>query len=330
MADTAQANAAVTTTESEVLSPAETTAIAIENLKNIDIAKGIEQEMEQVSAVYQMIVEFFVAYSFQLVGAFLVMALGVYVAGKIGKIAERMCTKRDIDVTLAGFIASSVRIIVIVMVSVIALGKLGISVTPFLAAIGALSLGAGLALQGVLSNYGAGFNIIITRPFVVGDTIEIQGNSGLVKTVQLAFTKLIDEDGTEITIPNKHITGEILHNSFTNKLAEITIGIAYSEDPERAIAIICRAIASIKELQPTRAQSILDEEEKAVPVAEHQTQVGIGGFGDSSIDIAIRAWIPTVSYHQLRFKLNATVYKALMEEGVKIPFPQREIRILNG
>lgn len=131
------------------------------------------------------------------------------------------------------------------MVAIIALGKLGISVTPFVAAIGALSLGAGLALQGLLSNYGAGLYIIISRPFIVGDTIRVQDVTGLVKEVHLAFTMLADEDDVEITIPNRHIIGEILYNSHTDTLAEETVGITYDSDPNKAIAVIKQALGTV-------------------------------------------------------------------------------------
>lgn len=295
------------------------------SLQGIDVVGSIEQEIEQFSAVYQMMVEFFVGYSFQIIGALIIMLLGVLVARKISKIVERFCLKKKLDVTLSSFIGSTVKIIVVVMVAIIALGKIGISVTPFIAAIGALSLGAGLAMQGLLMNYVAGLNIIISRPFVVGDTIEVQGVSGLVKTVHLAYTILIDEDGTEITIPNRHIIGEIIHNSYTNMLAEITIGIAYSEDAPRAIEIIKQAIASVEELQ--NMQIPLDEDGE--PKTEQKTQVGIDGFGNSSVKLSVRAWLPTPQFHQLRFKLNAAIYAALNEQGVKIPFPQHEVRMLN-
>jgi len=299
--------------------------VSLADLADIDVAKGIEQEIEQVSAVYQMIIEFFVNYSFQLVGAVIVFLLGLFVARKISNLAEKLCLQKDLDVTLAGFIGSAIRLLIIVMVAIIALGKLGISVTPFLAAIGALSLGAGLALQGVLSNYGAGFNIIVTRPFVVGDTIDVQGVSGQVKSVRLAFTTLMDEEGTVITIPNKHITGEILHNSYSNTLANISIGIAYSEDTDHAIDVIRTAIDKIPELKHTPK---FNDEGEEIP-GSHPIQIGIDSFGDSSVNIAIRAWLPTASYHQLRFELNSTVYKALQTAGVDIPFPQREVRMLD-
>lgn len=307
---------------------ADTSTIAPEvepmSLQDFDVIESIGQDLEQVNAIYQMVVEFFIGYSFQIIGALLILLVGIFVAGKVSKMVERLCLKKKLDVTLSSFIASTIKIIIIVLIGIIALGKLGISVTPFVAAIGALSLGAGLAMQGLLANYAAGLNIIITRPFIVGDTIEVQSVTGLVKRVHLAYTILIDEDGTEIAIPNRHIVGEIIHNSYSNMLAEVSIGIAYSEDAPRAIQIIQQALVKVEELQ--NIQMPLDED--GVPKTEQKLQVGIGSFGDSSVNLSVRAWLPTCKFHQLRFKLNAAIYAALNENDVKIPFPQHEVRML--
>lgn len=321
MADTALTEQAGNVTDTSTT----TSEVEPTSLQDFDVVESISQELEQVSAIYQMVIEFFVGYSFQIIGALLIMLVGILVAGKVSKIVERLCLKKKLDVTLSSFIASTIKIIIVVLIGIIALGKLGISVTPFVAAIGALSLGAGLAMQGLLANYAAGLNIIITRPFIVGDTIEVQRVTGLVKKVQLAYTMLIDEDGTEITIPNRHIVGEIIHNSYSNMLAEISIGIAYSEDAPRAILIIMQALAKVEELQDI--QMPLDEE--GVPKTEQKLQVGIGSFGASSVNLSVRAWLPTSKFHQLRFKLNAAIYSALNENNVKIPFPQHEVRMLN-
>lgn len=269
-------------------------------------------EIEQVQAVYNMMVEFFVNYSFQLIGAVIVLLIGLFVAGRVAAMVERFCIGKKLDVTLSRFLASCVKIIIVVGVAVIAMGKLGISVTPFVAAIGAVSLGAGLAAQGLLANYGAGLNIIITRPFIVGDTISVQGVSGIVDEVHLAFTILKDEDNVKITIPNRHIVGEILHNSQHNSLVETTIGVSYDSDPEQVIDIIL---------------AVLDKHE----VTETQApQLGIDNFGDSSLNIGVRFWVATQKYHQTRFKVNNSIFEALRLAGIQIPFPQREVRFLNS
>jgi len=271
----------------------------------------MEQELEQVQAVYKLITEFFIAYSFQILGAIIVLAIGVFVAKKISNLVFKLCKKKNLDITLSHFIASTVKIIIIVMVAIIALGKLGISVTPFVAAIGALSLGAGLAMQGLLSNYGAGLNIILARPFVVGDTIKIQGVAGQVKEVHLAYTLLADEDNVEITIPNKHIVGEIIQNSHSDTLAEETIGISYDSDTNKAISAIKEALANIDNISNVRA-----------PL------VGIDDFADSAINIGIRFWAPTSSYFETKHRANAEIFDALKKANITIPFPQREVRLL--
>ena len=272
----------------------------------------MEQEIEQAQAVYKLIMEFFVNYSFQILGAFIILALGILVARKISTLVFNLCERKELDITLSRFIASSTKIIIVVMVAIVALGKVGISVTPFVAAIGALSLGAGLAMQGLLSNYGAGLNIILARPFVVGDTIRIQGVAGQVKEVHLAYTLLSDEDNVEITIPNKHIVGEIIQNSHTDTLAETMVGISYDSDPTQAIAVIKEALQMIDGVSKQRTP-----------------MVGIEEFGDSSINIGIRFWAPTSHYFETKYSTNGAVFSALKKAGISIPFPQREVRLLD-
>ena len=150
----------------------------------------MEQELQQAQEIYNLIVEFMVNYSFQIVGAIIIVLLGMFVGKKVSDLIENLMIRKNIDVTLSHFAAGFVKILIVAMTAIIALGKIGISVTPFVAAIGAVSLGAGLALQGLLSNYGAGLSIIVARPFIVGDTISVQGVTGIVKEVKLAYTVL--------------------------------------------------------------------------------------------------------------------------------------------
>jgi len=270
----------------------------------------MEEELQQAQEVYNLIVNYLVTYSFQILAAIIIMILGNYVAKKVSDFLERFMVGKGLDVTLSHFTASFIKIIIIAFAAIIALGKLGISVTPFVAAIGALSLGAGLALQGLLSNYGAGVSIIVARPFVVGGTISVQGVTGVVKEVKLAYTVLSNEDEVNITIPNKHIVGEIIHNSRANSIVETTVGIAYDSDTDKAIDVIRQAIISMPGV-----------------VSEKPPQVGIDGFGDSSIDIGMRYWAPTESLFETKYKANQVIFKALADHNIDIPFPQRHVHL---
>lgn len=273
--------------------------------------QGLEQELAQVTALYNMITTYLVTYAFQILGAIIIMALGVFIGRRASDWIFRLCQRRKLDVTLSRFFASTTRIALIVCALVISLPKLGIQVTPFIAAIGALGLGAGLALQGLLSNYGAGLSIILTRPFVVGDTIKVQGVAGQVQEVHLSHTVLTNEDKELITIPNKHIIGEIIHNSQADSVLELGVGIAYSADPRQAIQVVRDALAAVDGVSRQRSP-----------------QVGIHRFGDSSIDLGIRLWARTERLFEVRYQSNLAIYNALEAAGIPIPFPQREVRIL--
>ena len=274
-------------------------------------AELLRSEIEQASAIYQLIIDFFANYSFQLIGAFLIFIVGYSVAGKIANAVLRLCERQKLDVTLSRFLASTTKMVVTVMVGIIALNKLGISVTPFLAAIGAISLGAGLALQGLLANYAAGFNIIIIRPFVVGDTIEVQGVTGIVKEVQLAYTIIHNEDSAEITIPNKHIVGEVVLNSRKDTLLKLSVGISYQDNPIEVTSLIERTL-----------------EQLDIYTDQVRMQVGIDDFSDSAITIGIRLWIPTTNLYAAKYSAYKAIYLAFEQEKITIPYPQQDIHII--
>ncbi|MCG8315758.1 MAG: mechanosensitive ion channel family protein, partial [Pseudomonadales bacterium] len=191
---------------------------------------------------------------------------------------------------------------------IISLGKFGITVAPFVAALGAATFGIGLALQGPISNYGAGFALILARTFKVGDTVTINECSGIVKEIRLAQTILETEDSELITIPNKHIIGEIIQNSFESKVVEAVIGIDYSDSPELAIETIKQVLSEM----PCVKQ-------------EPNFQVGIDGFGDFSIDIGLRYWVPMDAYFESKYQVNLKIFKVLKDAGISIPFPRRDV-----
>lgn len=278
----------------------------------VNAVKEVQKELAQVTKVYDILLEFLVTYSFQIVGAIIIFILGWQVARWVGKFILRLCERYNLDVTLARFFASVAKYLIVILTAVICLGKFGIQITPFIAGIGAAALGASLALQGLLSNYAAGLAIIMTRPFKVGDTLTVQGYSGVVEKINLDYTELVTEDREIISIPNKHLVGEVLINSDKYKVVESTVGIAYSSDPVKAVKVL---------------KETLNEFEMVAK--DPRALIGIENFGDSSIDIGIRYWAPTREYFDTQYKVNLAFYEALKKADITIPFPQREVRILN-
>ena len=270
---------------------------------------------EQISTAQKLIntlIEFFVNYSFQVIGAVIILAIGVMLSNWVSNLVLKLNTKRKIDIALSKFLAGSAKILILVFAIIVALGKFGITIAPFIAAIGAAAFGATYAIQGPLSNYGAGLSIILGRSFGVGDTITVAGVSGVVEDIKLASTTLTTEDSVKITIPNKHIVGEILQNSKGNKVVEGIVGISYDANPESAIKIINEILMGFNEVQK-----------------DPSFQVGIQAFGGSSINIAYRYWIPTIKYFQTSSAVNLEIFKGLQDAGIVIPYPQRDIRIIS-
>ncbi len=270
----------------------------------------MKEQVDLAQQVYQLVVNFLVTYSFQLLGAVLVVIAGYIVGGWVSRALLRLQERRNVDVTLRQFIASTVRLIVVGMFFIVALSQLGVSITPLIAAIGGLAVGASFAIQGPISNYGAGLVIILTRMFKVGDTITVLDCSGIVEEISLATTILITEDGERIVIPNRQIAGEIHTNSFAYRVVEGQVGIAYQDDPDKAIGVIREAIAGLD----------------GVP-EKPQPQIGIASFGDSSVNIDYRFWVPTQRYFELLHAGNLAVFRALLNNQITIPFPQREVAL---
>jgi small conductance mechanosensitive channel len=272
----------------------------------------MQEEIQTVQKLINIIMDFIVNYSFQVVGAILVLVIGVLVARAVSSFFLKLFEKKEVDVTLSKFIAAMVKGIILGFAFIVAIGKFGITIAPLIAALAAMAFGASFAIQGPLANYGAGLVIILTRPFVVGNTIKVSDVSGIVEEVKLGATVLTDEDGVKITIPNKHIVGEIIHNSKEKRIVEEIVGISYDSDPEKAIQIIKEALESFEEISK-----------------EPPPRIGIQEFGDSSINIGLRYWIPSDTYFKILYQVNLLVYKHLKAKNIEIPFPQRDVHIIS-
>lgn len=271
----------------------------------------MDKELQTLQKFYNIVIEFLTNYSFQLLGALIIVIIGWFAAKYAYTLLMRLFESHHFDSTLSKFIANVVKILIFAAMIVIALGKIGISIAPFVAAIGAVSLTAGLALQGSVSNYAAGVLLIISRPFKVGDTLSVAGVYGVVEEIKLSYTMLRNEDEELITVPNKQMIGDVLVNSFDVRVVESSIGVSYEQDPAKAISLIKEVLSGFKDVSK-----------------EHKPVVGIAKFGDSSIEVGLRYWVPTKSFFKTQYEVNLALYKVLHENHVTIPYPQREVRIL--
>lgn len=272
----------------------------------------MEEEIRTVGKVVDTMIDFAVNYSFQVAGAIIILVMGLIAARYTASLVLKILEGKSLDITLSRFIANLIKVAILAFVFIVALGKFGITVAPLIATATAMAFGASFAIQGPLSNYGAGIAIIISRPFIVGDTIRVRDVSGVVEEVKLGATVLTDEDGVRITIPNKHVVGEIIHNSSRWKIVEEVVGIGYGSDPEEAIAVIEKTLGQFDDISK-----------------ESRPLIGIQEFGDSSINIGIRYLVPTKKYFETLYRVNGAVFKGLKENHIEIPFPRRDVHLVS-
>ena len=270
----------------------------------------MDTNLEEAGKFYTIIVEFFVNYSLQIVGALIILMIGVVVSKYVQKFLLKILLSKKVDETISRFATSFIRFLIIAMMSILALGKLGISIAPFIAALGALSLTAGLALQGSVSNFAAGIILILTKPFKLGDTLTVHEIYGEVQEIKLAYTLLVNEDGEQITIPNKYMIGDVLVNSFDYRIVEGSVGVDYASDMDKTIQTITSAVMSNAKVN-----------------ADNNAIVGIEKFNESSVDIAYRYWVPTREFYKVQYEVNLEVLTALQNAQISIPYPHREITI---
>lgn len=249
----------------------------------------------------------------RLLAALLIYVIGRWAAKALTRWAGRAITKADVDATLARFLSSILYMVLIVFVVLTALSAIGINTTNFLAILGAAGLAVGLALKDSLSNFAAGVMLVFFRPFRSGDYIEAAGISGSVVSVKIFNTILRTPDNRIITVPNALIYADSITNfsAEDKRRIDLEIGIGYDDHIARAKALSQGVLG-----QDNR---ILDEPAPVMLLVE---------LGESSVDIAVRPWVKSSDYSQVRSDLLEHIKRALENAGLSIPYPQRDLHIV--
>ncbi|HIE54472.1 MAG TPA: mechanosensitive ion channel, partial [Chromatiaceae bacterium] len=197
-------------------------------------------------------------------------------------------------------------------VVIAALGELGIQTTSFIAILGAAGLAVGLALQGSLANFAAGFLLIVFRPFKVGDVIEAAGVTGKVSDIQIFTTTLKTPDNKTIIVPNGKLGNDNIVNYSTQKTrrVDITVGVAYDSDLKKVRNIL---------------EKIVEEDQRILK--EPAPQIVVGELADSSVNFFVRVWVNSADYWDVFFDTNEIVKMRLDEAGINIPYPTMDINL---
>ena len=252
-----------------------------------------------------------VSYSFSVIGAVILLVVGYVAAG----LAERAISSglghiRGFDATLRQFFATLARYAILVLVVVMVLGQFGVQTASIIAAIGAIGLAIGLALQGTLQNIAAGIMLLVLRPFRIGEDVEIGAVAGRVEEIGLFATKLRAVDGIYILAPNSTLWNQPVRNATRNGVRrnDITIGIGYDDDIDLAQKTLIDLASADARVRSDPAPSAF-----------------VAALGDSAISVTLRYWTSSAQYFATKLDLTKHAKLSFDREGISIPFPQQEV-----
>jgi small-conductance mechanosensitive channel len=245
---------------------------------------------------------------------FLTVVFALWIAGVIEAKLMHMQTI-DGNLRIVGVRVAKAGLTVIAIVTSLAL--VGIDMTALSVFTGALGVGLGLGLQKIASNYVSGFILLLDRSIRIGNIIQVGTDSGEVTQITTRYTVLKHPGGSEYIVPNETLIGSTVQNqtfSSTQLRLTTTIGVAYDSDLDRVTRLMTEAAAAHPRV-----------------LASPEPKVFLTQFADSSINLELGFWIgdPEEGKGNIISDVNFAVWRAFKENGVSIPFPQREVRILN-
>jgi len=252
-------------------------------------------------------------YGLKVLAAACVFVVGLFVAGRVARLLGRNLEKREMEPPLRMLFVRIAKLLVMLLAVLIAVQQMGIELWPLIAGLGVAGVGIGLAMQGVLSNLVAGLTIIFVKPFRIGEYIELNEVHGQVDVIELFVTTLIHPDRSRVVIPNRKIVGEIIHNYGKIRQLDLSIGVNYGTDLNRAIEIV---------------REVLHKNPRVLK--DPAPLVGAAAFADSSIILSIRPWTGLADFVAAQPEINKAVIERFRESGIEVPYPQREIRLLPG
>lgn len=272
--------------------------------------------------IWQMIVTYGVVLVKNIVLATVVFFIGRYLIKWLIKLFTAMLQRSKVEPTLYTFLSSIINVVLWFVLIIVVIGILGIETSSFIALFASAGMAVGMALSGTLQNFAGGVMILLFRPFKVGDFIEAQGYSGVVKEIQIFNTIIRTGDAQIIIIPNGGLSTGTMKNSTAElyRRVDLDFQFAYGADYDE----VKQAIADIVNANPlVLKEPVSDSDIVTAP------WMGLGSLGDSGVVIKTRSWVKVADYWTVYFGLNETIYQTLKERGFMFPFNRMDVNILN-
>lgn len=268
--------------------------------------------MENIDQYMQYLTDFAVQYGPKVLGALVVLILGMWIIRQVVKALRRALKSKAVEPTLETFLGSLASWILYILLFISVGSTLGIATTSFVALLGAGGLAVGLALQGSLSNFSGGVLILFFKPFKVGDRIETMSRTGQVTDIKIFHTTLVTLDKRTVILPN----GPIMNGDIVNYMKEgvlrvdLVVGISYESDIQKARNLMLDVMHN--------HPKVLKDPEPVVVVLE---------LADSSVNLGVRPHCLPEDYAAVYVEVLESCKLALDQGGVTIPFPQMDVHL---
>ena len=273
----------------------------------------MENQIESVRQIKTTLLDLAVRFGPKVLAALVILTIGVFVSRWAGRWADRGLAHLELEPPVRLLISRIARGAVFVLFLIMALQNLGVELLPLIAGLGVAGAAIALAMQGVLSNVAAGLSIIFTKPYRVGEYVSITNEEGRVESITLFNTTLSHADRSLVVIPNRKIAGEILHNFGKIRQLDVSVGVAYDTD-------LNEALAAIEEVLKNSAHVLRDPAPAVV----------VSRLGESAITIGVRPWVAVDAFGAAHSEVTRAVLETFRTREIVIPFPQREVRILEA
>lgn len=275
----------------------------------------LDNSVTQLETLSMKAYELGLEYAPRLALAILTLLLGLWIISGICKLIAASMNRSKVDPTLIPFMSSLVSWILKVLLFISVASMIGIATTSFIAILGAAGLAVGLALQGSLANFAGGVLIMIFKPYKVGDLVESQGHLGVVKEVQIFNTILLSPQSKRIIIPNGVMSnGSVVNYTVEGKIrVDLTIGVSYGADIDQTKTVLMDVLLANDKVMQDPAPF-----------------VGVLEMADSSVNFAVRPHCLPEHYWDVYFDVNEAMKKALDKHAIAIPFPQRDVHLIQA
>jgi small conductance mechanosensitive channel len=274
----------------------------------------LQEESPIYETVWEQISEYAVMYGMNILGAILTLVLGIIAAKLIRSLLFKVLQKARLEATINSFMCKIGYFLLMIFVAIATLQQLGVQTMSLITAVGAAGLAVGLALQGALTNFAAGMLLVMLKPFKVGDYIQASGESGTVIEIGILTTIIQSMDNKRITLPNGALTNGNIVNYSANatRRVDLVAGVSYSDDLDKTRTVLMDVMTS-----------------NPLVLKSPEPFVGVLEMADSSVNFAVRPWCKSADYWTVYFQVNEAIKKALDNAEISIPFPQRDVHIIN-